>query len=48
MKESLPMYGYAGRIGFVDLSRNRVTIETVSEELIVNYLGGIGFLTKLL
>lgn len=42
------MYGYAGRIGFVDLTKKRVTIETLTEELIKDYLGGIGFLTKLL
>ena len=42
------MYGYAGRIGFVDLTKNRVTIETPGEELIKEYLGGIGFLTRLL
>jgi len=42
------MYGYAGKIGFINLSKNRVTIEEVSEELIKNYLGGIGFLTRLL
>jgi aldehyde:ferredoxin oxidoreductase len=42
------MHGYAGKIGFVDLSRNRVAPEGVGEELIKNYLGGIGFLTRLL
>jgi len=42
------MYGYTGRIGFVDLTKKRVTIETLTEELIKDYLGGIGFLTKLL
>jgi len=42
------MHGYAGKIGFIDLSRNRVAPEGVGEELIKNYLGGIGFLTRLL
>ena len=42
------MYGYAGRIGFVDLTKSRVTVETPGEELIKEYLGGIGFLTRLL
>jgi aldehyde:ferredoxin oxidoreductase len=42
------MYGYMGKIGFVDLSKNRVTHESLSEKLIKNYLGGIGFLTRLL
>src|SRR5512143_3158388 len=42
------MYGYAGRIAFIDLSRKKVTIEEPSEMLIKEYLGGIGFLTRLL
>ena len=42
------MYGYAGKIGFIDLSRNRVSIEETGEELIKGYLGGIGFFTRLL
>ena len=42
------MYGYAGRIAFVDLSRKKVTYEAPSEQMIKEYLGGIGFLTRLL
>jgi len=42
------MHGYAGKIGFIDLSRNRVTLEGLTEGLIKNYLGGISFLTRLL
>lgn len=42
------MYGYAGRIGFIDLNKNQVSVEEVSEDLIKGYLGGIGFLTRLL
>ena len=42
------MYGYTGKIGFINLSKNQATIEEVTEELIKNYLGGIGFLTRLL
>jgi aldehyde:ferredoxin oxidoreductase len=42
------MYGYAGKIGFIDLSKKRVTLEEVSEGLIKGYLGGIGLLTRLL
>jgi aldehyde:ferredoxin oxidoreductase len=42
------MYGYAGKIGFIDLSKKRVTVEKLSEGLIEGYLGGIGFLTRLL
>ena len=42
------MYGYAGRIGFVDLTKSRVHIDPPGETLIKDYLGGIGFLTRLL
>lgn len=42
------MYGYAGKIGFIDLSKNRVSIEETGEQLIKGYLGGIGFFTRLL
>jgi aldehyde:ferredoxin oxidoreductase len=42
------MYGYAGKIGFINLSKNKVTVEGLSEDLIKNYLGGISFLTRLL
>jgi aldehyde:ferredoxin oxidoreductase len=42
------MYGYAGKIGFINLSKNQVTIEDLPEALIKEYLGGIGFLTRLL
>ncbi len=42
------MYGYAGKIGFVDLSRGKVSLESLPEVLIREYLGGIGFLTRLL
>ena len=42
------MYGYAGRIAFVDLSRKKVTCEAPAEEMIKEYLGGVGFITRLL
>ena len=42
------MYGYAGKIGFINLRNGCVTVEDVTEELIKGYLGGIGFLTRLL
>ena len=42
------MHGYAGKIGFINLSRNKVTVEGLSEDLIKDYLGGISFLTRLL
>lgn len=42
------MYGYAGKIGFINLSKEKVTIESLDEELIKGYLGGISFLTRLL
>jgi len=42
------MYGYAGRIAFIDLGKKKATIEEPSELLIKEYLGGIGFLTRLL
>jgi aldehyde:ferredoxin oxidoreductase len=42
------MYGYAGKIGFIDLSKGKVTIENTSEELIKGYVGGHGLLIRLL
>ncbi len=42
------MYGYAGRIAIVDLTNGRVAYEEPGEGLIREYLGGIGFLTRLL
>jgi len=42
------MYGYAGKIAFIDLGKKKVTVETPGEQLIKEYLGGIGFLTRLL
>ena len=42
------MYGYAGRIAFIDLDKRKVAIEAPGEGMIKEYLGGIGFLTRLL
>ena len=42
------MHGYAGKIGFINLSKKKVTVEGLGEDLIKNYLGGISFLTRLL
>jgi len=42
------MNGYAGKIGWVDLTRGSATIGATDESLIENYLGGRGFVIKLL
>ena len=42
------MNGYAGKIGWVDLTRGSATFSATDEGLIENYLGGRGFVTKLL
>ena len=42
------MYGYAGKIGVVDLTENTHFTIATEESLIKNYLGGRGFLIKLL
>lgn len=42
------MYGYAGKILRVDLSRGRITTEPVTEELAQNWIGGRGFVIKTL
>jgi aldehyde:ferredoxin oxidoreductase len=41
-------YGYAGRLGIVDLSTGNVTERELDEGLISGYLGGRGFIAKLL
>jgi len=42
------MYGYAGRFGRVDLSTGQVTTESLDEELISKYVGGRGFIARLM
>ena len=42
------MKGYTGKIGWVDLTRNSTTLIPTDERLIENYLGGRGFVIKLL
>jgi aldehyde:ferredoxin oxidoreductase len=40
-------YGYAGRLGVVDLSKGQVTTRSLDEKLISDYLGGRGFVARL-
>jgi hypothetical protein len=42
------MKGYAGKIAVVDLTSGSVRVESLSEEFCRNYVGGLGFATKLL
>ncbi|GAB4262813.1 MAG: tungsten-containing formaldehyde ferredoxin oxidoreductase [Deferrisomatales bacterium] len=42
------MYGYAGRILRVDLTTGRATVDPLSEKLVEEYLGGRGFVARLL
>ncbi|HDL59958.1 MAG TPA: aldehyde ferredoxin oxidoreductase, partial [candidate division WOR-3 bacterium] len=40
--------GYAGKTLWVDLSKNKILIKDLDPELAVNYIGGRGFVAKLL
>src|SRR5215831_11240889 len=42
------MKGYGGRIGFVDLTSGSARVETVSEEMARQLIGGNGFAVRLL
>lgn len=44
----MTLYGYAGKLLYVDLSNQTITIEDLTEELARNYLGGIGLAAKVL
>ena len=46
--DMLQWYGYAGKFGKVDLTTGRTSIDKLSKELVVNYLGGTGFCAKIL
>ena len=42
------MYSYSGRILHIDLSTKETSVQTVSEEFLKKYLGGVGLASKLL
>ncbi|GAI03430.1 unnamed protein product [marine sediment metagenome] len=42
------MYSYSGRILHIDLSSKETSVQTVSEEFLKKYLGGVGLASKLL
>ncbi|MBA7656504.1 putative oxidoreductase YdhV [subsurface metagenome] len=42
------MYSYTGRILHIDLSTKETSVQTVSEEFLKKYLGGVGLASKLL
>lgn len=44
----MEFYGYAGRILYVDLSREKIDVRELSEDEIKLFIGGIGLATKLL
>ena len=43
----MAIYGYAGKILYVDLSSRKIRKETLSEELIKDYIGSLGINSKL-
>ena len=43
----MAIYGYAGKILYVDLSSRTIKKETLSEELIRGYIGSLGINSKL-
>lgn len=46
--KDMDYYGYAGQILRIDLSSGKINKESLSEELIVNYLGGVGIQFRLI
>jgi len=42
------MFGYTGKILYVDLSRKKTKIQELSKEYCKKYIGGVGFSTRLL
>jgi len=43
----MAIYGYAGKVLYVDLSSRKIRKETLSEELIKDYIGSLGINSKL-
>lgn len=48
MSKKRPLYGYAGQILKVDLSREKTVIQETDKEMTRDYLGGNGFCARLL
>jgi aldehyde:ferredoxin oxidoreductase len=48
LESEITMYGYAGKFGVVDLSTGEVTTQPLDEKLIMDYVGGRGFITRLI
>jgi len=48
MKNPSTLYGYAGRVLQVDLTRGKVAAQELDKELARNYIGGNGFCARLL
>ena len=46
-KLSQELYGYAGKIAYIDLSREKVEIKNLSKQDIELFVGGIGLATKI-
>lgn len=42
------MFGYMGRVLRVDLTKNRILVEDLDEKFAAEYVGGVGFGTKIL
>ncbi|MFX0136599.1 MAG: aldehyde ferredoxin oxidoreductase N-terminal domain-containing protein, partial [Candidatus Hodarchaeota archaeon] len=44
----MPIKGYSGKIAYIDLELEKVTEKTLNDEFAREYLGGRGFIAKLL
>jgi len=44
----MPIKGYAGKIAYIDLDLEKVTEKPLDDQLATEYLGGRGFIAKIL